>query len=49
MIRLLTSLAASFLARRSHINRPTAHQRIVERTRLIRKELGLSDDSRLRA
>lgn len=47
MIRLLTSLAASFLARRSRINRPTTHQRIVERTRQMRAELGLGEDRRL--
>lgn len=41
MTRLFTRIAARWLGRRSHVNRKTAHERIVERTAQMRRELGL--------
>lgn len=42
--RILNRLAARRLGRRSHVNE---HARMVERTRQMRRELGLPDDRRL--
>jgi hypothetical protein len=47
--RLFTRLAARRLGRRSHANRLSAHDRIVERTRQMREELGLEEHRGLRA
>lgn len=45
--RFLNRIAARRLGRRSHCNRPTAHDRIVAKTIELQRELGWPDDPRL--
>lgn len=48
-MKWLTRLAARHMGKHSWDNRETAHERMLQRTRQMRAELGLGDDRRLRA